>query len=109
MSTTSPNSAKSPQPAPRTLVVTQAGGGKYVLPYGHFLGAELTACEKNLTLHFAMHTVLVEGSGLAPLLNKLSELRLPALASTPNGAVIPCSIKKVEVIIRSEGVENFPN
>lgn len=78
----SPKSTDQPLPAHRTIVVTQTSGIKHVLPYGHFLGAELTASGDGLILMFAVHVVSVEGKGLEKLLIALSNMRLGSLEKT---------------------------
>jgi hypothetical protein len=97
----SPSTENPQKPALRTIVVTHSTGETHVLPYAHFLSAEVSESGTRLVLHFAMHVVLAEGSGLGDLVAKLSELRLSSLEQTPQEEAGKLTISKVRVVPRS--------
>ena len=101
----SPSAETPPKPPLRSIVVTQTTGVKVVLPYGHFLSAEVSASGGGLVLNFAMHVVAAEGSGLEALVQKLSAMRLPSLEPTPQGTAGTFTITKVLVLPRSEDMK----
>jgi len=86
------------------LRVVASNGHTHLLPYGHLIHVEFTennddGIEHRIAMRFAVHSVLIDGSGLENILKKIQNMTLAEIKSTTSGTQI---ITNIEVIERAE-------